>query len=244
MLERVEKLGYKLGLAQRLSPSAYDRSLKKLISEARIQTKEHILDVESSDGSLPRLLRSTLPRKMANYVGIDHNERRIVGAQKLTRDLALASYCEFIHTPGLSVFPLVTDSMDVAFVHMALFRLSPHIRYGLLREMRRIVRDDGRILLMEPTANYNAETVIDSSKVHDRFLGHLPQLSSIFNQTLGYRLMKRRAQQAVNKLNQSSWQAYDKDTMATELSSAGFKLDWAATSEDDLFLLAGGQPIK
>jgi hypothetical protein len=56
--------------------------------------------------------------------------------------------------------------------------------------------------------------------------------------------MKRRAQQAVNKLNQSSWQAYDKDTMATELSSAGFKLDWAATSEDDLFLLAGGQPIK
>ena len=105
---------------------------------------ESVLDFGCGTGLWRNLFRS------GRYVGLDQNEAMVAGArQRWEGDNA-----EFVHCPGIADgdrTPFEDGAFDVVFMAAVLQHNSATDKAALLKEIRRILRPGGRLLMFENT---------------------------------------------------------------------------------------------
>lgn len=115
-----------------------------LVDSAHLQNKPfpRILDICCGTGSVILTFKESYPAAMA--VGYDFSHGMLRKAQEKDEAHRIA------FTEGdAAMLPFVDDSFDVVTCSHALYELKGETRKEALREMKRVVRPDGYVLLME-----------------------------------------------------------------------------------------------
>lgn len=239
MFEEVRKLSERFGLDELVWPSSRDASMSELVSAANIAEGEKILDVECSASRLLPRLRPVLPRLGARYTGVDRDKSGIEGARTWAHDIGANAYVDLVKADSLSVISVPSRSHDLAFVHFTLSTLAgPDERFALLREVHRILKDHGRLLIAEPTTSYDADRILENSKHRDETVSHLDPMQSLFNRTVGYRIVRRIEKNWERRIRSGQFHGYGEHGLRDELAAAGFVPDWVRWSEGGMVCLS------
>ena len=135
---------------------------EKAIGFAELKGGERVLDIACKDADLLRVLRS---RGLdVDYTGLDLSERVIEKAKGLGRGGAV------VVADLLEGAPVPDGSFDRIFALEILEHLPQPLR--LLEEARRLLKDDGRLLLSVPNPYYYMELVNEVRHFPDQD-GHL-----------------------------------------------------------------------
>ena len=103
------------------------------------------LDIATGTGDLAfELARYVGPQ--GQVVGLDFVEEMLVRAEAKAKAMGFASVCRFVHGNALDL-PFPDDSFDVASIAFGLRNVTDRER--CLKEMRRVVRPGGRVLVLE-----------------------------------------------------------------------------------------------
>ncbi len=101
-----------------------------------------VLDVGTGTGGVLRELARRGSRP-AWVLGVDRSREMLARVPPLPRGWALE------HASATRL-PVATASVDVAFASFVLHVMSEHIRAACLRELRRVIADDGKIVIVIP----------------------------------------------------------------------------------------------
>jgi len=155
-LARNEREQYVRDLFRRVAPR-YD-FLNRLLSfrrdvgwrrftarQAGLKPGDQVLDIATGTGDLAfELARYVGPQ--GRVVGLDFVEEMLVRAEAKAKGMGLASVCQFVHGNALDL-PFPDESFDAASIAFGLRNVTDWER--CLREMRRVVRPGGRVLVLE-----------------------------------------------------------------------------------------------
>lgn len=114
-----------------------------LVRRARVQPTERVLDVACGTGIVARLISETVGTE-GSLAGLDPNAAMLAVARTVTPPTAKIEWYE---APAEEM-PLPTESLDVVLCQMGL-QFMPD-RSAALAEMRRVLRNKGRLLLSMP----------------------------------------------------------------------------------------------
>jgi len=115
-----------------------------LVTAAGVRPGQHVLDVGCGPGYFARLLAQTVGPG-GQVVGIDPSPEMIAYA---TRKAGRASNCQFQVGTAESL-DLPSDRFDVVVSSLVMHHLPEDLRVPALREMRRVLRPGGTLLVAE-----------------------------------------------------------------------------------------------
>jgi len=119
-------------------------TFQALIATARVQPGQRVLDVGCGTGYFARLLAQAVGRD-GLVVGVDPSTTMISYASRKTRH---ASNCRFqVGTAEALEFP--AEHFDVVVSSLVMHHLPEDLRVAALREMWRVLRPGGRLLVAE-----------------------------------------------------------------------------------------------
>jgi ubiquinone/menaquinone biosynthesis C-methylase UbiE len=140
------------------------RFREKLLEPARLQTGESVLDVGCGTGSLAMVAKRRVG-PTGTVAGIDASKEMIARAKRKAEKARLDIAFEIASADSL---PVRDASFDVALCTVTLHHLPRSIRTGAVREMGRVLRPGGRMLLVD-----------FSFKRHRTLAGHLHRHSAV-----------------------------------------------------------------
>lgn len=123
--------------------SPYNRSFARGLD---LKGNERVLEFGSGSGAVSRHLARLLGRK-GRLVCVDTSSGLMAIARKRLKNW---SNVEF-HDADLPTLHLSKGSFDVVVVHFALHDVPTPLRASLVREMARLLKAGGRLILREPT---------------------------------------------------------------------------------------------
>ncbi len=116
---------------------------KALVSRADVQQNDRVLDVACGTGIVARLLSQT-PDARGVLAGLDPNESMLAVAEAMTSPSAKIEW----YQAAAEEMPLPAESFDVVLCQMGLQFMAD--RAAALMEMKRVLSDEGRLLLSVP----------------------------------------------------------------------------------------------
>jgi ubiquinone/menaquinone biosynthesis C-methylase UbiE len=119
-------------------------TFQALIAVAGVQAGQRVLDVGCGTGYFGRLLAQTVGRD-GLVVGIDPSTAMISYA---SRQASVASNCQF-HVGTVEALEFPAEHFDVVVSSLVMHHLPEDLRVAALREMRRVLRTGGKLLIAE-----------------------------------------------------------------------------------------------
>lgn len=124
----------------------YPEFLKPVVKNITMDsTNKRILDIGTGPGTLPKMLNAT--NSNLEIIGIDIDSSMIKEAQKIP----LSNNVSFQHQKINSALEFPSNQFDVVSFCSVLFLLDSEVRNNLLSEALRVVKPNGKIIVLTPT---------------------------------------------------------------------------------------------
>lgn len=120
------------------------RASRTLMAAAEVKSGDRVLDVGSGPGSFARLLAAAVGRS-GSVTGLDAAPEMVEYALRRARGL---DNCSF-QAGGAEALPFPDGSFDVVVSSLVLHHLPDDSRLAAVREMKRVLRPQGRLLLAD-----------------------------------------------------------------------------------------------
>lgn len=154
-------------------------TFQTLIVAAGVRAGQRVLDVGCGTGYLVRLLAEAVgPRGMA--VGIDPSPEMLAHARRQARR---ASNCQF-QAGSAQTLDFLDDRFDVVVSSLAMHHVPEDMRLPAVREMLRVLRPGGRVLLAEVQLPRHGLGLRLLGRLHglDRMARRVPDLEPLLAQ--------------------------------------------------------------
>ena len=115
----------------------------KAVQSVPYGDEQKIMDACCGTGYLERLLLDSVGSRM-QIVGIDLSENQI----RVAKQRICAQNVQFLNGDAREI-PFEDDHFDKSFVNFALHEMPGEVRKAILRELLRVTKKDGRIVILE-----------------------------------------------------------------------------------------------
>jgi ubiquinone/menaquinone biosynthesis C-methylase UbiE len=215
---QVRPMAIRSGIYDALAPRAYDEVLEASVDAAKLGPSMRILDVAARSGRLLVPLRSELLRFRCSYFGLDAWPEAISVASRRATELSLSSYTEFACADLSVSIPAESGKYDVVFANFALYAFaSGSRRLRALHEIRRVLRDEGRLILTHPARHYCA-TAIVSSEVSSE--AQEPRRSWAGARWASLQMLESFERSIEHRIAQRTFTGHTEDSLCAELRAA------------------------
>lgn len=225
--DNIRPFGFRTGLYDLLTPVIYDDMLIRLVEAADLAEGETVVDVGCRSGRLLEHLRGPLAMLRCRYTGIGKSRPGIEEARRRIDRLALSEYAKAREAQYSDVIPLATASQDVAFSHFSLYSLpTASARQRTLREMRRVLRPGGRLLVAWPGPHYNGDQIIEASREARERSHYTTARRRAFDERIGFKILKSFEDGVGRRIREGAYGGHTAESLRAEVEAAGFEVDW------------------
>lgn len=120
-----------------------------------VDSNTHLLDVGTGAG---KLLQQLSKQKQVICTGVDNNLQMLQEAQKKLKTVPAT----LVYTTSGQVLPFAAQSFDFVTFCSILFLLQPHEVAQLLHESRRVLKPQGKIIILTPTGNQPYSVILQT----------------------------------------------------------------------------------
>lgn len=230
----IRPFGFRTGLYDLLTPVIYDDMLIRLVEAADLGEGESVVDVGCRSGRLLEHLRGPLARRQCRYIGIGRSKPGVDEARRRITRLAMTEYATVREGEYGDVLPLATESQDVAFSHFSLYSLpTASARQRALREMRRVLRPGGRLLVAWPGPHYNGDQIIEATREARERSHYTTARRRQFDEAVGFKLLKSFEDGVGRRIREGAYGGHTAESLRAEVEGAGFEVDWVRSDYGD-----------
>lgn len=219
-------IGFKTCLYDWLSPEAYRESLQRVTDAIQLNKGEWVLDVGCGSGSLlPQLTDRLTAGK--RYLGIDILSTGLVSLKSRANRLNLKGSVSGIQADISMRFPLDDDSVACVVAHFSIYTLPEEKdRKQVYREIFRIMKPGGLLVIANPTHTYNAKQIIRASleSLRSHRISRVVKKYGIYPLTLHLGLKHIEKQ-----LKLGRWHGYKPEEQCDQIMQAGFIIEHSET---------------
>lgn len=209
-----------------LTPEAYRESLRRCVDHAG--EGRRWLDAGCGSGLLIECLNNRLAGGI-EYVGLDILRSGLDAARARAHSLQVTESVRIVQADLAKGVPLDPRSIDVVVAHFSIYTLkNSSVRKQVLDEIRRVLRPDGCLIVVNPSSDYDPiEIIRESIQLDKQNHGVATAFAKKwflypFTLRFGLRFIKR-------QLDRKHWHAYIPEEAIRELEESGFKVERTET---------------
>jgi ubiquinone/menaquinone biosynthesis C-methylase UbiE len=214
-------VGFQSSLYDRLSPESYFESMRRVVAALPDGKSLNLLDAGCGSGLLLHFLAKRIREGML-YTGLDILKAGVGQAMLRAKRLGIANRVSCFQSDLTSSFPLKGQEFDVVVGHFSLYTLaSSEKRQKALAILKAVMKPDGLLILVNPSVDYDADSIIEESirLVRDRH----GLMASLIKRCLIYPFTKAVGLRFIQKqLRSGEWKAYRREELTEEMERAGF----------------------
>ena len=213
-------IGFQSSLYDRLSPECYFESMRRVVDCIPDGKSLSLLDAGCGSGLLLTFLEERIRNGLV-YTGLDLLDSGVKATLLRAKELGIEATC--LNSDLIS--PLGGEKFDVIVAHFCLYTLaSDELREQALANVKSVLKTEGILIIVNPSNEYNADSIIEDSIRLVRERHGLP--SSLFKQFLIYPFTKTMGLRFIqNQLRSKKWKGYTREEFSQEMEFAGFKVE-------------------
>jgi ubiquinone/menaquinone biosynthesis C-methylase UbiE len=217
-------VGFQSHLYDRLSPESYFESMRRLVAAIPEGKSLRILDAGCGSGLLLRFLTKRFQEGMV-YTGVDLLRTGVEQTLLRAQELGITNQVSCFKSDLKDFSPINRDKFDVIVGHFAIYTLgSNKKRHEALVHLKSIMKTGGMLILVNPSVDYNINSIIDESIWLVR--GRYGFLASLIKQVFTYPVTKSIGLRFIQKrLRAGEWKAYKREEFSQEIKRAGFVIE-------------------
>jgi ubiquinone/menaquinone biosynthesis C-methylase UbiE len=180
-----------------------------------------LLDAGCGSGLLLRFLTERFQEGMV-YTGVDLLRTGVEQTLLRAQELGITNQVSCFKSDLIDFFPMNGENFDVVVGHFSLYTLmSSEKRQEALAHLKSVMKTGGMIILVNPSVDYNVDSIIDQSiwlvRSRHGFLASLIKKILIypFTKSIGLRFIQK-------QLAAGEWKAYKLEEFSQEIKRAGF----------------------
>jgi SAM-dependent methyltransferase len=216
-------IGFQSKLYDWLSPESYFESMRRVVSGLPDEKSIRLLDAGCGSGLLLRFLEARINQGMI-YTGIDLLKSGVDRALLRAQEMGITDRVSCFQHDLNSPLPKINEKFDVVVGHFCLYTLATdESRQLALEYLKSAMKPEGVLILVNPSSNYDADSIIDHSvqliRERDGSLASLIKKLLIypFTNTMGLRFIQK-------QLRLKKWKGYTREEFTQELESGGFEI--------------------
>jgi ubiquinone/menaquinone biosynthesis C-methylase UbiE len=217
------RTGFKSRLYDCLTPESYLESMRKVVTLLPNKPGRKIWDAGCGTGLLLLFLENMIKQGMF-YYGSDLLSAGLSQVRIRARDLKVFDRV-FCFQNDITVAPIFKESsLDVVIAHFSIYTIRDYDkRLQALKNMNRVLKSKGLLIVCCPSNNYDAGKIIEEScKLLRERRGFL---RTAIKRMLFYPFTKGLGLNFIQKQLQSGqWMAYTREELTDELRNAGFEI--------------------
>lgn len=215
------QFGFKTRLYDLMAPEAYLDSLQRAVQLLDIDEKTLLLDAGCGSGLLLGFLKDELGTGMA-YVGTDFLFAGLSALKGKVRKLPAGVKVICFQADFTGQLPLRENMFDLAVAHFCVYTMgSADKRKKAIKNLRAALKQDGTLVIVNPSIAYDPGRIIKSSL--DSLKGKGGTWRLYLSRWLIYPLtLKFGLSYIVSQLKKDNWHAYTKDEFCDEIRVGGF----------------------
>jgi ubiquinone/menaquinone biosynthesis C-methylase UbiE len=217
------RTGFKSSLYDRLTPESYLESMRKVVAILPYKPGQKIWDAGCGTGLLLLFLGNMVKRGTV-YYGTDLLSAGLSQVRMRARDLRISDRVACVKSDITAAPVFKKDTLDVVVAHFSIYTIRQNDKRQLaLRNMYRVLKPGGLLIVCCPSKNYDAGKIIEESCNLIRTRTGLLQTAIRrmffypFTKWLGLNFIQ-------NQLESGQWMAYTRDELTEELQCAGFEI--------------------
>ena len=209
--------GFKTRLYDLLTPQAYRDSLARAAHFCDLSAGQVVLDAGCGSGSLLPFLAKNL-KSGGCYFGMDILDSGFPGLIRRADRLGFGDRVDLICGDYSGDLVLKENSVNVVIAHFSLYTLpEPARRNQVLKNLFRVLKPGGRLIMANPSRDYDAKKIIEESLASLEFIKYFISKFILYPLTLrlGLRFIEKQLRSGV-------WHSYSLKEMSEEVRLAGF----------------------
>jgi ubiquinone/menaquinone biosynthesis C-methylase UbiE len=214
-------VGFQSHLYDWLSPESYFESMRRLVAAIPEGKSLRLLDAGCGSGLLLRFLTERLQEGMI-YTGVDLLRTGVEQTLLRAQELGVTNQVSCFKSDLTAFTPMIGEKFDVVVGHFLLYTImSNEKREEALAHLKSVMKTGGILILVNPSVDYNVNTIIDESIWLIR--GRYGFLASLIKQFVIYPFTKSIGLRFIKKqLGAGEWKAYKREEFCQEIKRAGF----------------------
>ena len=214
------KIGFQSRLYDRLSPEAYYDSLRRAAEYVVLAEGETVLDAGCGSGMLLPFLTDPL-NKGGTYLGIDLLAAGLHSLKLRARGLGLS--VSTVQADLCRELPLADHSVACAVAHFSVYTIpEAKDRRRVYRELGRVLKPGGMLVVVNPIRSYHAEDIIRASLESLKNHGKSWRIKKFLVYPLTLRLGLKHIER---QLQSGFWHGYAPGELRDEVEAAGFAVE-------------------
>jgi len=222
------RTGFKSRLYDRLTPESYLESMRKVIALLPDKQGQKIWDAGCGTGLLLLFLENAV-RKGMIYYGSDLLSAGLSQARIRARKLRVSDRVVCVQS-DITVAPVFKEnSLDIVVAHFSIYTIHKNDkRQQALKNMYRVLKPGGLLIVCCPSENYDAGKIIEESC--ELLRARRGPLQTAIKRIFLYPITKRLGLDFIQKQLQSGqWMAYTREELIQEMQCAGFEIRHSET---------------
>ena len=219
------KIGFASRLYDLLTPEAYRDSLRACAEAIPAGDNALVLDAGCGSGQLLPNLKSRLAAGL-RLIAVDRLPEGLASLRAKAHSLGVAENVLAVPADLTEPLPLRADSVDAAVAHFSIYAIpgGAEQRRQALKNIHRVLKPGGVLILANPTQDYSARTIIAESlrmlkERRGRFASAFARVGIYpFTHHLGLKYIERQIQKDI-------MHGYTEEEIREEVRSAGFTVE-------------------
>ena len=222
------RTGFKSTLYDRLTPESYLESMRKVVALLPDKQGQKIWDAGCGTGLLLLFLENAVRQGMI-YYGSDLLSAGLSQTRIRARELRVSDRVVCVQS-DITVAPVFKEnSLDIVVAHFSIYTIHKNDkRQQALKNMYRVLKPGGLLIVCCPSENYDAGKIIEESCELLRVRKGI--LQTAIKRLFLYPFTKGLGLNFIQKqLESGHWKAYTQEEFTEELRSAGFDIGYSET---------------
>ncbi|MBN4078147.1 methyltransferase domain-containing protein [Nitrospina gracilis] len=222
------RTGFKSRLYDRLTPESYLESMRKVVALLPDKQGLKIWDAGCGTGLLLLFLENAVKQGMI-YYGSDLLSAGLSQVRMRARDLRASDRVACVQSDFTEASVFKENLLDVVVAHFSIYTIRKNDkRQQALKNMYRVLKPGGLLIVCCPSENYDAGKIIEESCELLRARRGLMQTAIKrmffypFTKGLGLNFIQK-------QLQSGQWRAYTHKELTVELRCAGFEIGHSET---------------
>ena len=156
-------IGFQSNLYDWLSPESYLESMRRLVAIIPKEKSLRLLDAGCGSGLFLSFLAGRI-REGLVYTGADLLKTGVDQTLLRAQKMGIADQVSCLESDLTAPFPMTEEKFDVVVGHFSLYTLgSKEKRQEALVNLKSVMKPGGTIILVNPSVDYDARSIIDES---------------------------------------------------------------------------------